>query len=72
MIITPQRLVIRQVVCCRLTLSQRGEHEIEDELLFSNHRGYVFHDSRGIECGGIDALQILQGFIQCKASENRL
>ncbi len=53
-------------------MSQRGEHEIEDELLFSNHRGYVFHDSRGIECGGIEELQILWRFIQSKASENRL
>ncbi|KAH9027786.1 hypothetical protein EDB85DRAFT_2148279 [Lactarius pseudohatsudake] len=29
----------------------RGEHTIDDELVFSNHRGYVFHDSRGIESG---------------------
>ncbi|KAH9054854.1 hypothetical protein EDB87DRAFT_1580223 [Lactarius vividus] len=31
----------------------RGEHTIDDELVFSNNRGYVFHDSRGIESGHI-------------------
>jgi len=40
--------------------------------VFSNHTGYIFHDSRGIECGGTEELETLQGFIQRKASENRL
>ncbi|KAH9022821.1 hypothetical protein EDB85DRAFT_2293107 [Lactarius pseudohatsudake] len=44
----------------------RGEHTIEDELVFSNHRGYIFHDSRGIESGSTDELGILQKFIQSK------
>ncbi|KAH9053099.1 hypothetical protein EDB87DRAFT_1712583 [Lactarius vividus] len=35
---------------------------IDDELIFSNHRGYVFHDSRGIESGSTDELGILQNF----------
>ena len=62
-----------EVVCFHpLTLSQRGEHEIEDELVFSNHTGYVFHDSRGIECGGTEELDILRGFIQHKTSASRL
>ncbi|KAH9056848.1 hypothetical protein EDB87DRAFT_1686730 [Lactarius vividus] len=42
----------------------RGEHRIDDELIFSNHRGYVFHDSRGIESGSTDELGILQNFIR--------
>ncbi|KAH8997024.1 hypothetical protein EDB86DRAFT_3076958 [Lactarius hatsudake] len=29
--------------------TDRGEHSIDDELKFSNHKGYVFHDSRGID-----------------------
>ena len=63
----------RDAVCCRsLTLSQRGEHDIEHELVFSNHRGYVFHDSRGIESGATDEVDILKGFIQTKASARRL
>ncbi|KAI9447334.1 hypothetical protein BJY52DRAFT_1206550 [Lactarius psammicola] len=50
----------------------RGEHTIDDELVFSNHRGYVFHDSRGIESGSKEELEILQEFIQRKCGERRL
>jgi len=66
--------VTREIVLRRpITLSQRGEHEIKDELVFSNHTGYIFHDSRGIdsECGGTKELEILQRFIQRKAIENQ-
>ncbi|KAH9168907.1 GTP-binding protein [Lactarius sanguifluus] len=59
----------------RVTLDpsmDRGEHSIDDELVFSNHGGYIFHDSRGIESGGIDELQILQRFIRRKCQETRL
>ena len=45
---------------------QRGEHRIDDELVFSNHKGYVFHDSRGLESGGAEELAILQEFIRRK------
>ena len=70
----PWRLVTRHVVCCRplVTLNQRGEHEIDDELHFSNHKGYVFHDSRGIESGSIEEVKLLRGFIQLKTSADRL
>ncbi|KAH8991805.1 GTP-binding protein [Lactarius hatsudake] len=50
----------------------RGEHRIDDELVFSNHRSYVFHDSRGIESGGTEELEILQEFIRRKCQERRL
>ncbi|KAF8266550.1 hypothetical protein EI94DRAFT_180650 [Lactarius quietus] len=50
----------------------RGEHEIDDALVFSNHRGYVFHDSRGIECGDIEELNTLKDFIRRKCGEKRL
>ncbi|KAF8271508.1 hypothetical protein EI94DRAFT_1797028 [Lactarius quietus] len=50
----------------------RGEHDINDEIVFSNHEGYVFHDSRGIESGSIDELQILQEFIKSKSGEKML
>ncbi|KAH9027816.1 hypothetical protein EDB85DRAFT_94069 [Lactarius pseudohatsudake] len=50
----------------------RGEHRIDDELVFSNHRGYVFHDSRGIESGSVGELDILRKFIQRKCGEGRL
>ncbi|KAH9012999.1 hypothetical protein EDB85DRAFT_992146 [Lactarius pseudohatsudake] len=47
----------------------RGEHRIDDELVFSNHRGYVFHDSRGIESGSAGELDILRKFIQSTACQ---
>ncbi|KAH8978497.1 hypothetical protein EDB86DRAFT_3248967 [Lactarius hatsudake] len=50
----------------------RGEHTIDDELVFSNHEGYIFHDSRGIESGCIEELQILQQFVRDKCREKRL
>ncbi|KAH9169761.1 GTP-binding protein, partial [Lactarius sanguifluus] len=50
----------------------RGEHTIDDELVFSNHDGYVFHDSWGIESGGSEELQTLQAFIRRKCRGRRL
>jgi hypothetical protein len=51
---------------------QRGEHDIEDELMFKNREGYVFHDSRGFEAGGEDELKIVQDFVRRKSGEKRL
>ncbi|KAF8266811.1 hypothetical protein EI94DRAFT_1583579 [Lactarius quietus] len=51
---------------------QRGEHKIDDELVFSNHPGYVFHDSMGIESGSAEELEILKEFIQRKCGEKKL
>ena len=51
---------------------QRGEHTIDDELEFSNHTGYVFHDSCGIECGSTEELETLKEFIRRKCAEKRL
>ncbi|KAH9018010.1 hypothetical protein EDB85DRAFT_639157 [Lactarius pseudohatsudake] len=50
----------------------RGEHRIDDELVFSNHRGYVFHDSRGIESGSAGELDMLREFIRQKCGKRRL
>ena len=51
---------------------QRGYHDIEDELVFTNHDGYVFHDSRGFESGGENELKIVREFITRKSQEKRL
>ncbi|KAH9019998.1 hypothetical protein EDB84DRAFT_1565852 [Lactarius hengduanensis] len=53
----------------RVTLNpsmDRGEHTIDHELVFSNHTGYIFHDSRGVESGSKTELAILQAFIERK------
>ncbi|KAF8263080.1 hypothetical protein EI94DRAFT_1466012, partial [Lactarius quietus] len=51
---------------------ERSRHEIDDELVFSNHRGYVFHDSMGIELGSVEKLEILKDFIRRKCGERSL
>ena len=53
-------------------LVQRGEHDIEDELTFTNHRGYVFHDSRGFEAGSETELKIVQDFVRRRSQEREL
>jgi hypothetical protein len=56
----------------RIILAQRGEHEIEQELVFSSHDGYVFHDSRGFEGGDKRELEIVQDFVFRRSREGRL
>ena len=53
-------------------LVQRGEHDIEHELIFSRHDGYIFHDSRGMEAGSEDELKIVQDFVYRKSRERQL
>ena len=60
------------LIVCPLTSCQRGEHTIDDELVFSNHTGYVFHDSRGIECGSTEELETLREFIRDKCGPKQL
>ncbi|KAF8136754.1 hypothetical protein EV363DRAFT_1320427 [Boletus edulis] len=52
--------------------TERGDHDIEDELVFTNHDGYVFHDSCGFESGNEAELQIVQNFVRKKATARRL
>jgi hypothetical protein len=67
-------VIIVLLFVCPLTWChwQRGEHDIDHELVFSNHTGYVFHDSRGIESGGTEELETLKEFIRRKCGEKRL
>jgi hypothetical protein len=51
---------------------QRGEHEIEHEITFTNHDGYVFHDSRGFESGGENELKFVQEFVRRRSQERQL
>jgi hypothetical protein len=51
---------------------QRGEHNIEHEIMFSEHEGYVFHDSRGFEGGSADELNTVQDFVRRRSQERRL
>ena len=53
-------------------LMQRGEHNIEHELSFTSHDGYVFHDSRGFEGGNETELEIVQDFVSRKLRARQL
>ena len=55
-----------------ILIVQRGEHNIELELTFSSHGGYVFHDSRGFEAGEKRELEIVQDFVRRKSRERKL
>ncbi|KIN98658.1 hypothetical protein M404DRAFT_57289, partial [Pisolithus tinctorius Marx 270] len=50
----------------------RGNHDIDDELIFTNHEGYIFHDSCGFEAGNEDELRAVQDFVHRKVTERRL
>jgi hypothetical protein len=55
-----------------LLMIQRGEHNIEDEYTFTEHDGYVFHDSRGFEAGNEEELKIVQDFVGRRSEERQL
>jgi hypothetical protein len=55
-----------------LLMIQRGEHNIEDEYTFTEHDGYVFHDSRGFEAGNEEELKIVQDFVRRRSQESKL
>jgi hypothetical protein len=40
--------------------------------VFTNHDGYIFHDSRGFEAGSEDELKIVREFVLRKSREKRL
>ena len=44
--------------------SQRGEHDIENQIIFQGNPGFIFHDSRGFEAGGARELKLVQQFIE--------
>jgi GTP-binding protein EngB required for normal cell division len=52
--------------------STRGIHDIENELVFKNNPGFIFHDSRGFEAGGDSELGIVKDFIAQRARRKRL
>ncbi|KAJ8483089.1 hypothetical protein ONZ45_g14727 [Pleurotus djamor] len=51
---------------------KRGLHDIEQELIFPNNPNFLFHDSRGIEAGGKDELELVKQFIAKRASAKKL
>ncbi|KAJ7709150.1 hypothetical protein B0H16DRAFT_1703913 [Mycena metata] len=52
--------------------SDRGFHNVEDELRFPSRPGFVFHDSRGIESGSAEELETLRKFVEIRSSTNSI
>ncbi|KIJ95316.1 hypothetical protein K443DRAFT_108952 [Laccaria amethystina LaAM-08-1] len=48
--------------------AKRGEHNIENEMIFQSNPGYVFHDSRGFEAGRTLELDDVKSFIQHRST----
>ncbi|KAJ7913608.1 hypothetical protein B0H13DRAFT_1612399 [Mycena leptocephala] len=52
--------------------AQRGQHNISDELVFTNHTGYVFHDSRGFESGSTNEMELIEAFVRDRSQRRKL
>jgi len=46
-----------------LIFSQRGMHDVNNQLVFKSNPGFVFHDSRGFEAGAVEELNKVKQFI---------
>ena len=42
-------------------------HDIENEMVFRSNPGFVFHDSQGIEAGGIEEFERMKDFVTRRA-----
>ncbi|KAF8212936.1 hypothetical protein K438DRAFT_1805295 [Mycena galopus ATCC 62051] len=52
--------------------AQRGEHDIENQLIFKSNRQFIFHDSRGFESGSAKEIQTVNDFIAARAASSQL
>ncbi|KAJ7717336.1 hypothetical protein B0H16DRAFT_1611431 [Mycena metata] len=52
--------------------ASRGIHDIENQLIFKSHPGYIFHDSRGFESGSKEEADKVIEFIDSRGRGKRL
>ncbi|KAF7343579.1 GTP-binding protein [Mycena sanguinolenta] len=52
--------------------AERGEHDIENQLIFKSNPQFIFHDSRGFEGGSADEIQKVTTFIEERAETTEL
>ncbi|KAJ7055573.1 GTP-binding protein, partial [Mycena amicta] len=52
--------------------NERGEHNIENQLVFKSNPGFIFHDSRGFEAGSAAETEAVQAFISRRANMGQL
>ncbi|KAG2126206.1 hypothetical protein DEU56DRAFT_743145 [Suillus clintonianus] len=51
---------------------ERGEHDIENEMVFRNNPGFIFHDSRGFEAGGESEYDKVNAFIKDRSKKTNI
>ncbi|KIM26306.1 hypothetical protein M408DRAFT_73062 [Serendipita vermifera MAFF 305830] len=52
--------------------AERGQHDIENEMVFTSNPGFRFHDSGGFESGGIAELDRVREFITQRSHEQKM
>ncbi|KAG2135156.1 hypothetical protein DEU56DRAFT_401094 [Suillus clintonianus] len=51
---------------------ERGEHDIENEMVFRSNPGFIFHDSRGFEAGGESEYDKVKAFIAGRSKKTSI
>ncbi|KAJ7803656.1 hypothetical protein B0H14DRAFT_2384367 [Mycena olivaceomarginata] len=51
----------------KLREKQRGEHDIDNQLIFKSNPQFIFHDSRGFESGSVNETEKVKAFIEKRA-----
>jgi GTP-binding protein EngB required for normal cell division len=52
--------------------SERGLHDINNQLVFKSNRQFIFHDSRGFESGSLNEMETVNSFITKRAERRDL
>ncbi|KAJ7932357.1 hypothetical protein B0H13DRAFT_1955033 [Mycena leptocephala] len=51
---------------------KRGEHNIENQMIFKSNPGFIFHDSCGFESGTLEETEKAKNFIKTRAASSSL
>jgi septin family protein len=52
--------------------AERGEHDVETQIVYPTAKGFIFHDSRGFEAGAVDELQKVREFVSKRAKREQM
>ncbi|KAG2135022.1 hypothetical protein BD769DRAFT_1712375 [Suillus cothurnatus] len=52
--------------------TERGLHNIDNEMVFRSNPGFVFHDSRGFEAGGESEFEQVKAFIADRSKQTKI
>ncbi|KZP26972.1 hypothetical protein FIBSPDRAFT_328097 [Athelia psychrophila] len=52
--------------------AERGYHDINNQMIFKSNPEFIFHDSRGFECGSVDETETVKRFLSERAQAGEL